>query len=232
MRQQWHELLFAHWPLPVETMAALVPPGLALDTYEGQAWVGVVPFRMAGVRPRITTAVPWLSAFPELNVRTYVSAQGKPGVFFFSLDAANPVAVWLARSLFYLPYFTARMRCLRDGDTITYSSIRTQRHAPAATLIASYRPTAPAYFATPGSLEHWLTERYCLYAVNRHGALFRGEIHHPQWALQPAEAELHLNTMARASGIILPETAPLLHYAGRQEVLVWPLQRVTKTKEM
>ena len=231
MRQQWHELLFAHWSLPAEALRKLLPSPMTLDTYDGKAWVGVVPFRMAGVHPRATPAMPWLSAFPELNVRTYVSAGGKPGVYFFSLDAANPIAVRLARSFFHLPYFTARMQCRRADDTITYTSARSHRNAPAATFAWSYRPTAAAFTASPGSLEHWLTERYCLYTANQHGTLLRGEIHHPPWALQPAEAEQHLNTMARASGIELPETAPLLHYALRQDVLVWPLEQVALPKK-
>jgi len=234
MRQEWHELLFAHWPLPADVIRPLLPLGLGLDTYEGQAWVGVVPFRMAGVRPRATVPLPWLSAFPELNVRTYVVAEEKPGVFFFSLDAANPVAVQLARWFFALPYYYARMRCIRREDAVQYTSLRKQADAPEARLAWAYRPTLAPALAAPGSLAHWLTERYCLYSANRRGNLFRGEIHHPPWKLQEAEAERRVNTMAQASGIELPEIAPLLHYSERQEVLVWlpePVPSATDTRK-
>jgi len=176
-------------------------------------------------------SLPWLSAFPELNVRTYVAIENKPGVFFFSLDAANPIAVQLARFFFALPYFNARMCCVREGDTIAYTSTRTHRNAAAARLAWSYRPTSAPYLAAQGSLEHWLTERYCLYSVSRRGSLFRGEIHHGPWALQPAEAELRANTMARASGIELPEMAPLLHFSLRQDVLVWSLKQVKRVPD-
>jgi uncharacterized protein len=227
MRQEWHELLFAHWPVSADTINPLLPSGLALDTYDGQAWVGIVPFRMAGVRPRATPQLPWFSAFPELNVRTYVSLEEKPGVFFFSLDAANPVAVQLARRFFALSYFNARMQCIRRDDAVYYTSVRTHTGAPEARLTGTYRPIAAAGVAVPGSLEHWLTVRYCLYSADHRFNLFRGEIHHPPWMLHPAEASLGLNTMARASGIELPTVAPLLHYSERQDVLVWLPERVT-----
>ncbi len=226
MMQTWHDLLFAHWPVAPEVLRPLVPGALPLDTFEGQAWVGVVPFRMSGVRPRGLPSLPWLSAFPELNVRTYVVVDGKPGVAFFSLDAGNPIAVALARALFHLPYFTAAMRLRRDGETIYYTSRRTHRGAPPAELEATYRPIGPVYHARPGTLAHWLTERYCLYTHTPRGTLLRAEIHHPHWPLQPAEADFALQTMARGHGITLPDTPPLLHYAHRLDVLVWAPARV------
>ena len=167
MAQTWHDLLFAHWPLPVEELRRRVPPQLNLDTFDGSAWVGVVPFRMSGIRPRHLPAVPWLSAFLELNVRTYVTVGGLSGVYFFSLDAGNPVAVALARAIFKLPYFRARMRLSNRDGGVQYNSQRTHAGAPRAELRAWYRPTGPAFSATAGSLEWWLTERYCLYTVDR-----------------------------------------------------------------
>jgi len=226
MAQVWHDLLFAHWPIPAAEMAALLPPGLALDTWEGEAWVAVVPFRMSGVRPRPLPALPWLSAFPELNVRTYVRMGDKPGVYFFSLDAANPIAVAIARALFHLPYFRAQMKCQAEGDEIHYQSRRTHRGAPPAELRGSYRPTGPVYTATRESLEAWLTERYCLYSVDRQGRIHRGEIHHAPWPLQKAEALFERNSPAQASGLYLPKTPPLLHFARRLDVLAWAIQPV------
>lgn len=228
MGQVWHELLFAHWPIPADRLRTRMPRGLTLDTYDGQAWLGIVPFRMSNVHPRGVPSVPWLSAFPELNVRTYVVAEDRPGVYFFSLDAANPVAVALARSFFHLPYLNARMRCVLTGDTVVYTSHRSDHRAAPAELIGTYRPVGPVFVPRPGTLEHWLTERYCLYTEHR-GTLYRGDIHHVPWPLQPAEAEFTRNTLARSHGIDLPETAPLLHYSHLQEVVVWPLQTVPLT---
>ncbi len=230
MAQSWRDLLFAHWPIPPEQMRALIPPALELDIFDGVAWLGVVPFRMSGVRPRWTPAVPWLSNFAELNVRTYVQMRDrgvvKPGVFFFSLDAANPVAVRIARSLFHLPYFDAAMLLVNDDRAVHYLSRRTHRGAPPASLAVSYAPTGPVYHAQPGTLTHWLTERYALYTVDRRGHPLIGEIHHLPWPLQPAEAEFRLNTMAGAAGLRLPATPPLLHFAGRLDVAIWPPRQV------
>jgi hypothetical protein len=221
MAMQWHDLLFMHWPVKPAVLRPLIPPGLELETYDGWAWLGVVPFRMAGVVPRFVPPLPWLSAFAELNVRTYVCAEGKAGVWFFSLDAANPVAVQVARGLFHLPYYDAQMNCQTHGDGIRYRSCRTHRGAASAGFQADYRPTGPAYHASPGSLEHWLTERYCLYAANRAGRVWRGDIHHVPWPLQPAEAEIQHNSMANQLRLILPKTAPLLHFARRLDVVAW-----------
>ena len=226
MAQVWHDLLFAHWPIPAAALAALLPPGLTLDTWEGEAWVAVVPFRMSGVRPRLLPAVPGLSAFPELNVRTYVRVEEKPGVYFFSLDAANPLAVAVARALFHLPYFRAQMSCQAEGEAIPYTSRRTHNGAPPAELRGSYAPVGPVYTATRGSLEAWLTERYCLYSVDRRGRVYRGEIHHAPWPLQKSQATFEHNSVAQAAGIPLPNRAPLLHFARRLDVLAWAIQPV------
>lgn len=230
MAQQWRDLLFAHWPLPVAALSALLPPSLAVDTFDGTAWIGIVPFRMHGIRPRLMPPVPGLSAFLELNVRTYVRLRDrgveKRGVYFFSLDASNPVAVQIARHTFWLPYFDAMMRAYDDGRTFHYASRRTHRNTPSADLVARYSPTGAIYGANPGDLDHWLTERYCLYTVDRSGRPYIGEIHHTPWPLQPATAEFLVNTMAGAAAIRLPDTPPLLHFARRLEVVVWPIRPV------
>lgn len=229
MTMQWHDLLFAHWPLQPEVLRPLIPPVLEIDTFDGSAWLGIVPFRMAGVRPHYVPELPWLSAFPELNVRTYVTAGGKPGVWFFSLDAANPLAVRGARTVFHLPYFDARMRCSADGERIRYSSYRAHRKASGATLGMRYGPTGPVRLALPGSLDAWLTERYCLYAANHRGTVWRGEIHHRRWPLQPAEIEIEHNTMAEQLRLVLPAHPPLVHFARRLDVVAWGLDILTGT---
>ncbi len=227
MTQVWYDLLFAHWPVPVEALRRVVPPELELDLYDGQAWLGVVPFGMTRVFPRLTFPVPWLSHFLELNVRTYVRVRDQPGVYFFSLDAANPVAVEIARRWYQLPYFNARMKLTHTGDALDYHSYRTHRGAPPAEFQARYQPTGAAYLSQRGTLESWLTERYCLYTVTRAHQVFRGEIHHAPWPLQPAEAEIKANTMAAPHGLTLPALPPLLHFVRRLETLEWPITKIS-----
>lgn len=226
MAQRWHDVLFAHWRVPAESLRPLLPEGLELDLFQGQAWLGVVPFRMTGVRPRLVPAFPWLSSFPELNVRTYVVAEGKPGVWFFSLDAGNPLAVTMARAWFHLPYYSARMRVWEDEDWISYTSTRTHDGAPPAEFRGRYRPMGEPFCAARGTLEHFLAERYCLYTSGAKQHLYRGEIHHAPWRLQLAEAEIQVNTTAAGLGIVLPEEPPLLHFARRQKVAVWGVRHL------
>lgn len=226
MYQEWHELLFAHWPVDPDLLRPLVPPCLSLDTHGGTAWVGVTPFRVAGARARLTPAIPGVSDFLEMNVRTYVTVEGKPGVWFFSLDASSPLAVAGARALFHLPYYSADMKAERDGPWIRYSSRRADDQGGSGGAFRSvYRPVGEVFEAERGSLEYFLAERYCLYAVDD-GSLYRCEIHHRPWPLQSAEAEIELNTVAAGDGIRLPDTPPLLHYAEFQPTVVWPLDHV------
>ncbi len=181
----------------------------------------MVPFRMSGIHRRRFPALPGLSRFPELNVRTYVTYRDKPGVYFFSLDAANLPAVWAARRFYHLPYFHAAMSSMPIGTEIRYSS---SRLSGSAEFRATYAPTAEVLRREKGSIEHWLTERYCLYTTHN-GEVYRGEIHHQPWPLQEAGAEFEVNTVAAAAGITLPASYPLLHFARQLEVLIWPLQR-------
>ncbi len=220
MAQQWHNLLFAHWRVPEALLWPHLPAELEIDTHEGQAWLAVVPFLMRGVRLRNTPAVPGASEFPELNVRTYVKRGGKPGVWFFSLDAANSLAVMVARAWFHLPYFHARMRCEGMSGWTEFQSERIHRGADAAMFSGRYRGMGKARQAKAGTLEHFLTERYCLYSFTAKGQLLRGEIHHRPWELQSAEAEIADNSMAAVLAAPLPG-APLLHFSSRQDVVVW-----------
>lgn len=220
MTQSWHNLLFAHWPVDGALLRSRMPPGLPLDLYDGQAWIGVVPFRMTNVGPRFVPALPWVSEFAELNVRTYVTVGGKPGVYFFSLDAESALAVAAARSLLHLPYFTAQMQVRCEARFVDYSSRRIGDGAPAE-LVAQYQPVGPPFHAEPGSLDHFLTERYCLYNVDARFRAYRLEIHHPPWTLQRAEATFAANTMTEAVGVRLPAIAPVLHFSPRQDTLAW-----------
>lgn len=220
-RQTWHDLLFMHWPVPVAALEPHIPTGLALDRFDGVAWVGVVPFRMSGVTPRGFPALPGLSAFPEINVRTYVTAGGRRGVMFLTLDAASWWAVKAARRFFHLPYFHARMSCQREGDAVSYSSVR--REGPAAEFKGRYGADGPAVRTRPGSLEHWLTERYSLYATDQKGGLHTAEIHHRPWPLQGAFAEIERDSMLAPFGISV-SGEPILHFASVIQVAIWSLR--------
>jgi uncharacterized protein len=224
MTQTWHDLLFAHWPVARDRLRGLVPARFELDLFEDEAWIGVVPFHMTNVTPRLVPALPWISAFPELNVRTYVRVGDKPGVFFFSLDAGNPVAVTAARTLLNLPYFSAEMTVGGGDGCVDYASRRLS--PPAAEFRGRYRATGTPRPPQPGTLEYFLTERYCLYAVDHRVHAYRLEIHHPPWALQPADADIAINTMAEAAGIRLPSRAPLLYFSKRQDAIAWPPEKI------
>ena len=216
-RQSWCDLLFAHWPVPASSLRRLVPTGLEIQEFDGTAWVGVVPFRMEGVMRRPLPDMPWISAFPELNVRLYVERDGRPGVWFLSLDATNPLAVWAARRFFFLPYYRAAMALRSEQDFIRYTSKR-----PGAEFVGRYRPTSDAYRSKPATLEHFLTERYCLYALSPAGALVRNEVHHAPWPLQRAELELETQSMLAFHGIAASGPPAQLHFARRLDVVVYP----------
>jgi uncharacterized protein len=222
MGQTWEDLLFAHWRAPADAVRALLPSGLELDLYEGEAWIAVTPFRVTGLRARGVPPLPFLSSFLELNTRTYVTARGKAGIWFFSLDASSELAVLAARYGYKLPYYRADIRAGWRDDWISYEARRRDRRGAPAAFRARYRPIGEAAEPKPGSLAHFLTERYCLYTVESEGRLLRGEIHHPPWELQPAEAEIEENTTA-PSGVEPATDEPLLHFSARQDVVIWPL---------
>jgi uncharacterized protein YqjF (DUF2071 family) len=229
LAQTWDDLLFAHWRLPAEVLRPLVPKELSLDEHDGSAWLGITPFVLSGFRLRGTVPLPGLSTFPELNVRTYVTVEDKPGIWFFSLDTSNVLAVEGARRLYKLPYFLARTSVTFRGGWIEYSSSRRDAERRPFVFSGRYRSEGEPAPPAPGSLEHFLTERYCLYSRDRDG-LHRAEIHHPPWPLQPATAGIELNTMP-PDGVELPEDAPLTHFAGRQDVVVWPLEPVAARRK-
>ena len=227
---QWRDLLFMHWPIDPAIMRSIIPESLEVDLCQGQAWLGIVPFRMTGVRPRCLPGLPaWLgepnpSRFNELNVRTYVKVAGHPGVLFFSLDAESRLAVRMARRFFHLPYFDAKMKfdTAEDG-WISYQSRRTHADAPVARLDLRYRPVPGSQprMGPPGTLENFLTERYCLYVLNRQGEVLCGEIQHPPWPLQTAEADIRDLDMTRLLGIDLVDPPTHLHFARRIDVVAW-----------
>lgn len=226
MEQSWHDLLFAHWSYPAEAIRNVVPSQLPIDTFDGKAWVGVVPFTIRGLRLRGLPTIPGTAAFPELNVRTYVTIDGRPGVYFFSLDAGNTAAVFAARTAFHLNYYNALMSATRTPDGIRYLSRRTDRRGQPADFSARYRAAGKGVRPAAGTLEHFLVERYCLYAVSPSGRAYRMDIHHRPWLIQPADADVDAAALLEADGIPQPASTPLLHYAPVQEMIAWLPDRV------
>jgi uncharacterized protein YqjF (DUF2071 family) len=223
MHQRWAELGFLHWPLPVAALRGLVPRALTIDTHEGQAYVGVVPFTVTGARAMLMPPLPWISDFHEVNVRTYVHLDGAdPGVWFFSLDASNPVVVAAARALFLLPYHHARMEMDVDAGGIDFRSERDG--APTAACDVRYEPIGQPRAAALGSLEHFLAERYLLYTVSEH-RLWQGQVHHEPYPLQAARVEVLREGLVAAAGIERPEgPPPLVHFACEVNVEIFALR--------
>jgi len=217
-------LLFAHWPVDADALRRLLPDAVRLQTHEGAGWLGVAPFRVAALRLRGTLPLPRLSSFLQLNVRTFVTAGGKPGVWFFSVDASSRLAVEAARRTYKLPIFPARISTTQRGEWIELDAARVGNRRRPHVFSATYGAGGEETHAAPGSLEEFLVERYCLYALDERGRLHRAEIHHPPWPLRPAHATIELNTMAPPE-LALPDR-PLLHFVRAQEVVVWPLKRV------
>jgi uncharacterized protein YqjF (DUF2071 family) len=215
--QTWEDLLFAHWRVDAAELARLLPPEVPPDTHDGTGWLGITPFRLTNLRLRGIPPLPRLSSFPELNVRTYATVDGKPGIWFFTLDAASQLAVEAAKRTYKLPYHRSRMSAERHGSFVRYESSRAN-----AAFSARYRGEGDLFTAEEETLEYFLTERYCLYTADG-GRLYRAEIHHPPWRLQRGEAHIDLNTM---SPLPLPDEEPHLLFSPRQDVVVWSLEEV------
>jgi uncharacterized protein YqjF (DUF2071 family) len=236
MTQRWNDLLFAHWPVPPAAIAPLIPEGLQVDTYHGSAWLGVVPFWMDRIKFRGIPRIPGTSSFPELNLRTYVREphSGAQGVYFLSLDASNLLAVLCARALFRLPYHWADLRIEQRREREFWFASRRRLTQPQVLFSARYRglgPTRRLAESRPGSLEYFLTERYCLFTRDRDGYAMRANVHHVPWPLEEAEADIERNDLAEAVGIRLPNVPPVLHYSRRLAVYVWQLERVRSARE-
>lgn len=241
MTQTWNDLAFFHYAIEPAVLRALVPQDLTLDLWQGAAWLSIIPFWMSHVRPPGIPSMPGLSTFPELNVRTYVTYEDKPGIYFFSLDAGNLSAVWGARLFYRLPYWHAAMKVDRQRKALTnartghaepspigYHSRRI--HGPRASdgpaeLRCSYRPLGDVDMAHRRTLDEFLVERYCLYAVTpKH--LYRGEVHHLPYEIQRCEYTIEKNTMAEPLGLRLPPSPELAHYSSRLKVLIWPPEKL------
>jgi uncharacterized protein YqjF (DUF2071 family) len=217
-RQTWSNLLFAHWPVDSTLLKPLIPHELNLQEFKGTAWISVVPFMMENVMLRGLPNLPWISFFPELNVRTYVEFGDKPGVWFFSLDAANALAVITARTFLNLPYFRSKMSLQFENNFIDYTS---KRKFSEVTFIAKYKPVSEIHATSKGTLEYWLTERYCLYTKSKKGVLKRLEIHHHPWPLQKAEFVIIENNLFTPLGLSIEGPPALVHFSKTLDVATW-----------
>lgn len=224
-RQRWNHFLFAHWKVPAVEVQASLPPGLFVDTHEGDAYVAIVPFFMQRVRPVWFPPLPWVSWFLELNVRTYVyDASGRPGVWFYSLDCNQPVAVAIARRFFHLPYFHARMQAQYRDGTVQYHCHRRALAAAPARYV--WKPGPKAAPAQPGTLEFFLLERYALYTADRAGQLYHGRVHHPPYQVHVPEASEISSEPARQAGFALAGDPVSVLGTLATDVSIFPLQRV------
>lgn len=223
MEHHWGKLLFMHWPIPVERLRPLIPPQLTIDTFDGEAWVGITPFTLWNVRLSFTPPVPYLSDFHELNVRTYVLYRGVPGVWFFSLNTNSSMTVFGARTFYFLPYFNSNIDLRREGDTIHYHLRRTDAERPAA-FDASWEIGKELPEAEPGTLEFFLTERYCLYSASGE-SIYRARIAHRPWPLRQAALLSYESDIAESDYLPKLKGKPLVHYAESLAVDVWPPEK-------
>lgn len=209
--QSWMDLAFIHYPVEAEGLRRLLPAGVELETFDGKAWVGMVPFEMAGVTHRWVYGLASLPRFPELNVRTYVTDGKTSGVWFLSLDADSAAAVIMGRRQYGLPYHSARMAMARKDGWIGLVS---QRRGGEAVFDGRYRARGPVFYPKPGTFEHWATERYCLYVTSPSGRLVRVQIHHQAWPVQEAVLEVKRCSMLEAAGLKRPEVEPVCHFSS------------------
>jgi uncharacterized protein YqjF (DUF2071 family) len=225
VKQHWKSLLFAHWPVSADSLRPLVPDVLELDTYDGQAWIGIIPFELNLIRLRFLPVIPYTVPFPEVNVRTYVKVNGKPAVFFITLDASNPFSLQAARLWYHLPYYRAKMSLNLREDSVSFQSERMNAGHPAV-FSATYGPTSPPFFSKKGSIEYWLTERY-VFACRcpRSQRVYWGEIHHDPWELQQAYVEIAANTLTDGYRLSLSKAPALVHYSRGTEAFIWRCRR-------
>ena len=218
LKQRWLNLLFVHWEVDPDYLRKQIPEPLEIDTHGGKAWIALVPFDMKDVSLKYVPPMGPLSDFPEINVRTYVEYQGKPGVWFFSLDVPKRIPVWIARSCFHLPYRYGSVAIAEEAGRFTYT-----HQCEKESFVATYQGLAPVN-PEPGSFEDWATERYCLYCASKRGQIYRTEVQHPKWPLQKAELDIHTNSLLHP--FPTGDAHPSVLFSKHLEVVAYPPQKI------
>ncbi|MGG1677746.1 YqjF family protein [Neobacillus sp. NRS-1170] len=225
MRQTWKNLLFLHWPISLEKLRPYVPSSLQIDTYNGSAWLGVILFVIEGIYPRGISSVSVTPKFPEINVRTYVQCDGKPGIYFLSIDVQNWASLNIAKRWYRLPYYSSEISFQKEGQSFQCQSVRKGNANTIISFKGKYFPVSEVYFPKEGTLDHWLTERYCLYSSTNGVNIYCGEIHHQPWPLQKAEIEIVNNTLFTPFHFDLSEVKPTAYFSEGVDSLIWNIKK-------
>lgn len=226
MTQKWEHLFFLHWMVPRDVVRPLVPEPLEVDTFGGKAWIGIILFKMHHFKLRYIP-MPYPFSFPEINLRTYVKANGYPAIFFVTLDAADPWVVHVAKRWYRLPYYQADIHFKHEGDTFQFHSRRRKRE-PVERFRGEFTPVSSGFPPSQGTVEHWLTERYTFFSQpSGHRHIYRGDIYHEPWTLQTARGRIDVNTMLQSYDIALPRTPDYVHYAKGVKAIIGPLRTYT-----
>lgn len=226
MRQSWRNLLFLHWPVPLEKLRPHIPSSLQIDTFHGSAWLGLILFVIEGIYPLGISKFSLTPKFPEINVRTYVKYNEKPGIYFMSIDVENWASLKIAKNWYHLPYHSAKISFGKQGQTFYCHSIRKENGNTPVSFKGQYGPISEVYYPKEGTLDHWFTERYCLYSSNNGVNIYCGEIHHRPWPLQKAEIEVDKNTLFTSYQFDLSEIKPLAHFSTGVDSLMWNIKRI------
>ncbi|RKQ34758.1 YqjF family protein [Oceanobacillus halophilus] len=225
MKQKWKNISFLHWPLSESQLRPFIPKQLTIDTYHGQAWVGMVIFEMESIHLRGIPKYSITPNFSEVNVRTYVTYNGVPGIYFLSIDVDNWASVTLAKRWYHLPYHSANISIEKSHESYHYESIRHgQSQIKGEGMI---HPLPESYIADKDSLDYWLMERYRLYSINKKQSLYKADIHHKPWSLQKAETTIHRNTILSELTIGLDAFFPAVsHFSSGLDTLFWNIKRL------
>lgn len=226
MRQKWRNVLFLHWPIPVEKLRPHIPSSLQIDTFNGSAWLGIILFVLEGIFPFEIPSISLTPKFPEINVRTYVKYDGKPGIYFLSIDVMNWASLKIAKNWYHLPYHSSQIFFQKEEQKFHCHSIRKGNENTPISFKGKYAPVSEVYFPKEGTLDHWLIERYCLYSSNNGINIYCGDIHHRPWPLQKAKIELVKNTLFTPFHFDLFEEKPIAHFSIGVDSLIWNIKKI------
>lgn len=224
MKQTWKHVLFLHWPLHAESLRPFIPKELEIDTYDGQAWLGMIVFEMGGIYPRGLSRLPLTPPFSEINVRTYVTYKGEPGIYFLSIDVNNWASLNIAKRWYHLPYRPSEVSIQKEGASLHFEGIRKKEPLY---VKGSYTPLKESFFSRAGRLDYWFTERYRLYSSDSFSNLYTASIDHPPWALQNTEVTIDKNTLFSPFGFHLGADAPIAHYSYGVQTNFWNIKKLT-----